>query len=90
MKTKFVDCFDRELKKDDDILYATNKEIGHTTGGYIKYKPVIVCGIIAEIKDDKLTISYQGWQGEDEIINEVSFESSGEITKLGGIYKLRD
>lgn len=88
MKTKFVDCFDKELKQGEDILYAINKEIGYTAGGYVTYKPVIVCGIIVEIKDDKLTISYQEWQGEDEIINEVSFESSGEITKLGGIYKL--
>lgn len=90
MKKKFFDCFDRELKEGDDILYVKNEVVEVTSKGFIIQQPVIRCAIVNTINDNGINIIVQKWEDNKEIDYSVTISALKEITKLLYVYKIRN
>lgn len=82
METKFVDCFEYEIRKGDDVLIAfdnINQEV-----------PTIYCGIIIEVTEEYVKLVWQQWVSEIESSYEhVIYKKNEGINHLTNIYKFR-
>lgn len=57
------DCFDRPFIVGEDVIY------GIVPNGEVEMRS----GVVFEIEDDRLTISYNEWIGEDEFVYSAEF-----------------
>jgi len=77
---KFIDCFGREITGNyEDVAVSI----------LINGKPEILSGITESIGNDgALKISYQKWDGGNEIIRNKTFKPTGSVTILKNVLLL--
>ena len=68
-KTVWKDCFERPLEDGEDVIVAI---MGKDN------RPELHCGVILDLNDSEVEVTYNGWNGEEEYTKSITFNKDSE------------